>query len=201
MEQLKIDFEEWRPIKGYEGLYEVSSLGNVISLDHIDHCGRFKKGKLLKQSPSGFKSRYFGVCLYKDGVPNFKLSHIIAAQAFPEICGEWFEGCDVHHKDGNHRNNDINNLIVISKEEHKKIHQKDLNNACIKAFGNIIEQYTIDGEFIAEYPSAREAERQTGIPHSSIMLCCNGKTIKDSKGHSYTRKTAGNYIWKLKEVA
>lgn len=201
MKQLEINYEEWRPVVDYEGLYEVSNMSNVRSLDHTDKLNRIKYGKLLKQSPSGFKQKYLGVCLYKDGVPNFQLSHIISAQAFPEVCGEWFEGCDVHHKDGNHRNNNIDNLIVISKEEHKKIHQKGLNESCVKAFGNVIEQYTLDGEFIAEYPSAREAERQLGIPHNIIMLCCNGKTIKDSKGYSYKRKTAGGYIFKFKEVA
>ena len=45
--------EEWRPIPGYEGLYEVSSYGKVRSLDRfiIDSLGhrRFYKGKVLKQ--------------------------------------------------------------------------------------------------------------------------------------------------------
>lgn len=43
--------EEWRPIEGYEGLYEVSNLGRVKSIDRyvIDSLGhrRFYKGKVL----------------------------------------------------------------------------------------------------------------------------------------------------------
>ena len=49
-------------------------------------------------------------------------------------------------------------------------------------------QYSMNGEFIAEYPSTREAERQTGCSHGNICACCKGK-----------HKTCGGYIWKYKE--
>ena len=51
-----------------------------------------------------------------------------------------------------------------------------------------ILQYSKTGEFIAEYTSIHEAERQTGISNSNICECCKGK-----------RKSAGGYIWKYKE--
>ena len=50
-------------------------------------------------------------------------------------------------------------------------------------------QLSINGEFIAEYPSTREAERQTGISNSNICQCCKGN-----------RKSAGGFIWKYKEI-
>ena len=53
---------------------------------------------------------------------------------------------------------------------------------------NPVLQYSKDGEFIAEYNSALEAERKTGINNSNISQCCKGK-----------RKSAGGYIWKYKE--
>ena len=49
-------------------------------------------------------------------------------------------------------------------------------------------QFSKDGEFLAEYPSTKEAERQTGCNQSSISKCCKGK-----------QKTCGGYIWKYKE--
>ena len=49
-------------------------------------------------------------------------------------------------------------------------------------------QFSKDGEFIAEYPSAHEAERQTGCNNSDIIRCCKCK-----------RKTCGGYIWRYKE--
>ena len=48
-----------------------------------------------------------------------------------------------------------------------------------------ILQYSKDGEFIAEYPSTQEAERQTGCSHGNICSCCKGK-----------RKSCGGFIWK-----
>lgn len=52
-----------------------------------------------------------------------------------------------------------------------------------------ILQYSKDGKLIAEYPSTREAERQTGCNHCHIGKCCKGKL-----------KSAGGYIWKYKEI-
>lgn len=48
-------------------------------------------------------------------------------------------------------------------------------------------QYSIAGDFVAEYVSAREAQRVTGITNQGISLCCLGR-----------QKTAGGYIWKFK---
>lgn len=48
-------------------------------------------------------------------------------------------------------------------------------------------QFTKTGKLIKEYPSAKEAQRQTGVLSGSISQCCLGR-----KNHS----TAGGYIWK-----
>ena len=53
-------------------------------------------------------------------------------------------------------------------------------------------QFGLNGNFIAEYPSYREAQRQTGI--NSIDVVCRGERQKGRK-----QKTAGGYIWKYKE--
>ena len=50
-------------------------------------------------------------------------------------------------------------------------------------------QYSKSGEFIAEYPSIKEAEKQTGCNQASICNCCKGN-----------RKSAGGFIWKYKEI-
>lgn len=56
--------------------------------------------------------------------------------------------------------------------------------------GKPIQQFTQNGEFVAEYWSAREASRQTEIPQSNISRCANG-----SRRNSH----AGGYIWRYKE--
>lgn len=50
--------EIWKDIKGYEGLYQVSNLGRVKSVDRIDGIGRYKKEKVLKPSV-GHNGYYF----------------------------------------------------------------------------------------------------------------------------------------------
>ena len=57
--------EEWRPIEGYEGLYEVSSYGRVRSLDRYDNRNCFRKGKVL--SPAKDKNGYLKVVLNCNG--------------------------------------------------------------------------------------------------------------------------------------
>lgn len=51
--------------------------------------------------------------------------HRIVAKAFPEICGEWFDDCEVHHIDGNKLNNRAENLVILTKEEHYKLHHDE----------------------------------------------------------------------------
>ena len=48
-------------------------------------------------------------------------------------------------------------------------------------------QFSKNGEFIAEYPSTQEAERQTGCDNSNIIKCCKGK-----------HKSCGGFIWQYK---
>lgn len=68
-----------------------------------------------------------------------------------------------------------------SEESKKKIRENNPSKAVI--------QLSKDGEFIAEYPSTKEAERQTGCHHQSICACCKGRL-----------KTCGRYIWKYKKI-
>lgn len=50
-------------------------------------------------------------------------------------------------------------------------------------------QYSKTGEFIAEYQSIREAERQTGCKSESVCRCCKGN-----------HKSAGGFIWQYKNI-
>lgn len=75
--------EIWKPIKGYEGYYEISNLGNVRSLDHEvkERWGYVKiKGKLLHPSINGFGYQVFR--LAKDGIKKMGTVHRIVAETF-----------------------------------------------------------------------------------------------------------------------
>ena len=67
-----------------------------------------------------------------------------------------------------------------------KHHSEETRNMISNSKGvNGILQFSKDGDFIAEYSSTHEAERQTGCNQSNICKCCKGK-----------RKSTGGYIWK-----
>lgn len=75
--------EVWKPIKGYEGLYEVSNLGNVRSVDRYVMCGneyRLFKGKPKKPilTPMG----YLRTDLYKNKQGKYYFVHRLVAEAF-----------------------------------------------------------------------------------------------------------------------
>lgn len=82
--------EEWKPIKGYEGSYEVSDWGNVRSVDRVIEnfnplvgkiTKRFWKGKLLKKVKA--KDNYLVVCLYdKNHNHHEGKIHRLVAEAF-----------------------------------------------------------------------------------------------------------------------
>ena len=97
--------ESWRPIPGYDSLYEVSSLGRVRSLDRRDPAGRSRRGRLLKLKND--KNGYQSVSLSKEGVVRQLLVHRLVLFAFS---GRPAPGQETLHADGDRSNNSIANL-------------------------------------------------------------------------------------------
>jgi hypothetical protein len=103
--------EIWKPILGFEHLYEVSNLGNLKSLERIvsnkgSFNGKIKvKERQLKQSIN--KYGYHCCTLQKDGKRYFKLIHRLVAEVFLENNSSYKE---VNHIDRNKSNNSIDNL-------------------------------------------------------------------------------------------
>ena len=189
MENLKVkaeiselaDNEEFRDIEGYEGLYQVTSYGRVFSLI---------SGKFLR--PKKERNYYLRVGLCKNGKQKLYLVHRIVATAFIHNPLNYKE---VNHKDENPSNNHVSNLEWCDARyncnygtRNERILQHP--NTCIKQLKSVL-QFTRQGEFVAEFPSIHEAERQTKIPQSNISMCCNG-----DKKYSH----AGGYVWRYKEV-
>ena len=181
----------WKAISGYEGYYEVSDDGRVRSLDRVVEVkhgrikGAFKhlKGKEMKLSESKHKNRntdgYLVVNLRRDCTSWVAPVHILVANAFIPNPNNL---PTVNHIDGNKHNNHKSNLEWASYRDNN-IHA--LAHNLRQPRKNIIRQYTIDGEFIAEYRSASEASRVTGCPLGGISHCINGRTNSSS-----------GYIWK-----
>ena len=99
------------------------------------------------------------------------VAHLIA-KAFPDICGVWFDGCEVHHIDNNPTNNAAVNLSVLTHEEHKRLHN------------GYILQKDQNGVILNKFSTSYEASNATGISDSSIRMALCGKS-----------KTSGGFIW------
>lgn len=105
---------EWREIKGYEGLYKVSDIGLVKSIDRMTTGSRKRKihGTFLKASINS--AGYLVVCLCKDGKLTMKRVHRLVAEAFLPADKDRLY---VNHKDGNPLNNHISNLEWCTQKE------------------------------------------------------------------------------------
>lgn len=119
-----METEEWRPIPSYEGYYEVSSLGRVMSIPRIDIQGRSRGGHLMRlQNDDGYRR----VDLRKDGVRRSHFVHVVLAAAF---FGPKPEGLEVCHGNGIGSDNRIENLRYgASLENHRDtlVHGKHVN--------------------------------------------------------------------------
>jgi len=165
----------WKEIKGYEEMYLISDEGEIISLPRIVKNGQGQyqtKEKTLKQGKRGRDgSKYAFVILNKNGVSKHYSVHRLVAEAFVDNPNNYPK---VNHKDENPLNNNVSNLEWCDR-------QYNIEYSKNKA----VQQFSVDGELIAEYKSISYASAITGISRTAI-----NNVLKE---WSYT---AGGYIWK-----
>lgn len=102
---LSMENQNWAPVAGYEGLYEVSDAGNVYGI---------KKNKLLRP---GVSNGYLYVHLHKDSKGQSIRIHALVARAF---IGERPEGYSINHKDCDKTNNDVSNLEYVTQAQNMR---------------------------------------------------------------------------------
>ena len=167
--------EIWRDIKGYEGLYQVSNLGNVKSLRYRN---KHEEHLLNKGSSNG---GYYSYTLSKNCKRKNCLIHRLVAETF--IPNPNNLPC-VNHIDEDKSNNKVDNLEWCSYKYNSN-YGTCKTRSVLKRLKPVI-QYTKEGEFIKEWRSISEAEKTIGI-RCGITLCLSGKN-----------KTSGGFVWKRK---
>lgn len=183
--------EMWKPVRGYENLYEVSNLGKVRSLDRLVN-GKCRSTRLVKGlivSPAKDRGGYLRIMLSKGNNQNVFSVHRLVYEAFN---GQIPEGMQVNHIDEDKSNNSLENLNLMTPKQNINwgtgIERRSKSQINHKKFSKPIIQYNRQGIFIAEYPSQCEVERKLGINRGAIGACCKGR-----------RKTAGGFKWTYKE--
>lgn len=146
--------EEWKNIVGYDGLYQISNLGNIRN-----------KNKNLKPALSG---KYLTIPLYKNGKQKTFLIHRLVAEHFlPNIeCKK-----TVNHIDGNTTNNNVNNLEWNTYSENIKHSFNKLGRkATFLGKSTPISKKVICEETGEIYESCRKASISMGIHPMSISV-------------------------------
>ena len=162
--------EIWKPIKGYEGLYEVSNTGKIKSI------ANGKNRVLIPTGVRGYDS--IGLCKRPGGKKSF-LVHRLVAEAFVPNPNGYTE---VNHKDECKTNNNADNLEWCTRSYNMAYGSARVRQGV--SYGRPVYQMTLFGVRVAAYCSAEIAGKITGIDCSSIHKCCRNK-----------RESAGGYKW------
>lgn len=176
-------FEEWRPVVGYEGLYEVSSYGRVRSLPNRGTPGKYNNGKIKIPQKRG---RYLYVRLCKDGKGTAFSIHRLVAVAF--IPNPLNLPC-VDHIDTDCHNNCVSNLRWVTHSENSRnpLTLKHMVENRDAKGGKRASQKTYvykNGVLIKICKSQNEASQLTGVSRIHVWCCLNGK-----------QKTANGYVF------
>lgn len=188
--------EVWKDIPEYEGLYQVSNYGRIKSLNYK------RSGKEGIMNPHESKEGYLKITLYNGKGKEFAIHRLMCQCFIPN--NNPTEKIQVNHIN---ENADFNFIAIVDNEivssglewvtpkencnygtcierRSKKNSEIQINN--IKHSIPIL-QYTLEGEFVAEYPSIAEIKRQTNLSTNHISDCC--KQIVNS---------SHNYLWFFK---
>ena len=163
---MRSENEIWKPVVGYEGLYEVSNYGRIRSVDRVvfqQGRNQLYRGRIMATFINN--SGYEAIRLSKGNKKKGMLIHRIVAEAFlPNPNSHPY----VNHKDETKTNNSADNLEWCSLEYNVN-YGTSTRRRSIK-MGKRIYAYSLKGEFLATYFSIREAERVTGVKNRTLCL-------------------------------
>ena len=176
--------EIWMPVIGYEGLYQVSNMGNVRSLDREitdrSGCVRILKGRVRKQVMT--RGGYLMVGLCKECKGKWFKVHRLVWMAFNGIIPD---GMQINHIDEDKSNNNVNNLNSMDCVSNINW-GTGIERRASQARKPVI-QMSKDGKEIQRFNSVTEAANALGLHHVSISKCCLNRP------HCIS---TGGYMWK-----
>ena len=149
--------EEWKNIKGYEGIYKISNLGKIVRI----------KGSQEHPMKIWNNGRYMEVRLSKGGKStHFTLHRLLAVHFIPNPNNLRY----VNHKDEDKRNNSIENLEWCTNRYNVTY-----------SLGKKVIQLSKEGVQLGVFNSIAEASKEFNIPTTNISKCCKG--IRKSAGN------------------
>lgn len=178
--------ETFKDITGFEGLYQISNLGNVKSLPR--DTGNQYKGITKILIPFKNKDGYLIESLYKNGVKYRISTQRLVAKEF--ILNKNKKPC-VHHINHNKTDNNANNLMWVTYSENIKFNYLtggQIGKSNMKGkFGKDnpgsirVKQLDLEGNLIKIHDGISEAARKICGSASHIVSVCKGKLKKHKK--------------------
>ena len=181
--------EIWKDIDGFEGRYQISNLGNVMSLNYMN------KGYADLLTPKINCKGYVWVDLWKHGKGKPMLVHRLVAKAFLD---NPYRYPFVNHKDENPLNNHVDNLewctaqynclYSLNLHPERRFVNKGVRrkHEPYKLKNRIRQLDCLSGKIIREYDNISQVKYALGKNEYSIRECCYGN-----------RKTAYGYKWEF----
>lgn len=187
--------EEWKDIKDFEGLYQISNYGRVKRLGYWrNYIGKnqftsFESRYFIKEHVLKVKcDRYLRVELYKTSKESrlYNVHQLVGKMFIPNPDNKPI----IDHKNNNTYDNTVCNLQWVTYKENVdyswergRERKTGANHKNSKKIG----QYSVDGELLNTYYGSGEASRATGISDATIREACKG---------GYGCKTRGGFVWK-----
>lgn len=163
--------ENWNGIAGLDG-YVFSDLGRVKSLNY--HRMGFEKIMSLEKTKCG----YLRVRICNKNI----LVHRLIWEAFN---GPIPDGMQINHINEDKTDNRLENLELVTPKENLNFGNR--SRKAVLAKSKPICQYTLSGDFIKEWESAKMVQKEKGYWHGPISAVCRGE-----------RETAYGYKWSFK---
>lgn len=164
------DFEIWKDVKNYEGIYKVSNLGRVMSLNYMTtHSPQL----LMSQVSS---NGYAKIKLHKNGKRHYTNTHRLVAEAF---LNNPYSYSQINHKDENKLNNCVENLEWCTPKYNSNYGKRN------EKLRKKVFQINKEGIVINIFESTVEVQRVLGIKHQNVSSCCRGE-IKSAGGYKWT---------------
>ena len=185
IQSIALEGEEWKDVVGFEGLYKVSSMGRMASMNKI--VNHWRGSRTIKPTLLSFsvnKQGYYQTNLTKNHQRFYILVHRIVAEAF---ISNIENKPAIDHIDRNKLNNNVSNLRWCSLSEN--MHNPNTVEHCRSInHPERPENYVpvvalINGVLIKQYPSIKDAVKD-GFVHCAIVNVCAGRN-KTHKGYQW----------------
>lgn len=189
-----MSLEEWRDINDFEGLYQISNLGRVKSLERVEKARNGRKRMIKEKILTGgeYIKGYKFVCLSKDyKKKQISVHRLVAITFIPNNENK----PQVNHIDGDIRNNTLSNLEWNTNSEngihsYRVLGRKNARGmlgkcGVLNARSKPVYQFTLDGEFLRSYESGRQAAFINNFKQCGISSAARGR-YKQAHGFKWS---------------